>query len=513
MRMLEKICREFGSGRLAGKNVLLCTHATEATTELVRTLLHMGARVFYIPIVYSFNASHVSVIGDLDGCDVITYDEIPEVMPKIDAVMEDGMRISAAYDGKWHVKQGAFGIEQTTNGIFRFDGMHGDGPPWPVINVADSALKRGVENSMATPESILSALVNEKSISLTRKNVLVLGYGSVGGGVAEICRAHGSNVSITDSDPAKGVLASARGFRSFGLTDMNKILPWQDLIISCTPDGDGSCLGVEQFLIMKDGAVVLNAGSGRGEISGLMCAPASHALNRAEIDITSVGDDLVCKMSKAGECKTVTILCSAHPVNLRLSGGTPSDAIDLVFSLMVVALVKTRPDTLSAGVNRLDADVEKYVSRLLEEKQRPPAIQPSLHKSEDMADEYRPWGGLRRFGPGYLESFSVVRATFKPDTTTDGHYHLTSDEAYVVLGGGAVIMTWEPGDPSAASKYKVEVGDYLMIPGGIAHRVFVTSEDDFVCLVVASPPFSPWDQFFPRAPKLQLSRRPPKDKE
>ena len=115
-------------------------------------------------------------------------------------------------------------------------------------------------------------------------------------------------------------------------------------------------------------------------------------------------------------------------------------------------------------------------------------------------DEPRPWGGLRRFGPDYLGSFSVAKATFKPGTATDGHYHLMSDEAYVVLGGTAVIMTWDPNDPSATSGFAVGGGDYLMIPCGTAHKVFVTSADDFVCLIVASPPFSPWDQFFPRVP-------------
>lgn len=514
MRILEEVRAEFGAGCLAGKNVLLCTHATEATVELVRTLLHLGTSVFYVPIEYSADGACVEDVRSLEGCAVISYGDVPEVAPKIDVIIEDGMRISALYDERWGVKPGIFSIEQTTNGIFRLGGIGPGGvtpPPWPVINAAESALKMGIENSIATPEAALSALVNRKSVSLARKNVLVLGYGSVGSGISSVCRSHGSIVSVADCDPTKRALASARAFRSLDMAGMNKVLPEQDLIISCTPDGDGSCLGVEQFLIMKDGAIVFNAGSGHGEISETMCRPASRTLNRAKVDITRDGDDLVCRLTKTGACKTVTILCSAHPINLRLSNGTPADAIDPVFSLIVLTVIKTMPEELSGGINKVDADIERHVSRLSEKTAAAgtaaaaaPTNLPHRHKSVDMADEPRPWGELRRFGPDYPGSFSVARATFKPGTATDGHYHLTSDEAYVVLGGTAVIMTWDPNDLSVTSDFAVSGGDYLMIPGGTAHKVFVTSADDFVCMIVASPPFSPWDQFFPRVPERAL---------
>ena len=514
MRILQEIRGEFGAGCLAGRSVLLCTHATEATVELVRTLLHLGASVFYVPIGYSADETRVEDARSLEGCAVISYENVPEVAPKIDVIVEDGIRISALYDEKWDVKRGIFSIEQTTNGIFRLGGSGPGGvapPPWPVINAAESALKMGIENSITTPEAALSALVNQRSVSLARKNVLILGYGSVGGGISAVCRSHGSTVSVADCDPTKRALASARAFRSLDMADMNKVLPEQDLIISCTLDGDGSCLGVEQFLIMKDGAIVFNAGSGHGEISEAMCRPASRTLNRAKVDITRDGDDLVCRLAKAEACKTVTILCSAHPINLRLSNGTPADAIDPVFSLIVLTVIKTRPEALSGGINKVDADIERHVSRLAEKTAAAgaaattaPANLPHLHESGDMADEPRPWGELRRLGPGYPGSFSVARATFKPGTATDGHYHLASDEAYVVLGGTAVIMTWDPGDPSVTSDFAVGAGDYLVVPSGTAHKVFVTSADDFVCLIVASPPFSPWDQFFPRVPERAL---------
>ena len=63
--------------------------------------------------------------------------------------------------------------------------------------------------------------------------------------------------------------------------------------------------------------------------------------------------------------------------------------------------------------------------------------------------------------------------------------------------GTADIVTWDPKNPDDEIRFEVKPGDYLTIPKGRAHRVFVTSKKDFECIVIASPPFSFWDQFFP----------------
>ncbi len=49
----------------------------------------------------------------------------------------------------------------------------------------------------------------------------------------------------------------------------------------------------------------------------------------------------------------------------------------------------------------------------------------------------------------------------------------------------------------------VKIGDYLSIPKGIAHKIIVTSQEKFSCLVIASPAFSFWDQFFPQVPVMK----------
>ncbi|MCE2508321.1 MAG: cupin domain-containing protein [Nitrosopumilaceae archaeon] len=104
-------------------------------------------------------------------------------------------------------------------------------------------------------------------------------------------------------------------------------------------------------------------------------------------------------------------------------------------------------------------------------------------------------------GAPTLPNFSLARASFDPGSTTDGHYHAVSEEAYLVESGSADILVWDPKDANAERKtYHVVAGSCLAIPRGMAHRVFADPTEGLVCVIVASPPFSFWDQFFPTQP-------------
>ena len=68
----------------------------------------------------------------------------------------------------------------------------------------------------------------------------------------------------------------------------------------------------------------------------------------------------------------------------------------------------------------------------------------------------------------------------------------------MVESGSADILVWNPKNIDEECRtYHVDVGNCLTIPHGMAHRVFADAIKGFTCVVVASPPFSFWDQFFP----------------
>lgn len=335
-------------------------------------------------------------------------------------------------------------------------------------------------------------------MSLATKSVLIIGYGKVGSGLADMSRKHGANVSIIEIDPVRQVLSKAKGFTALPPHFINDLLPHQDIIISCTSNYEGHSLGIEQLLLMHDGAIVFNAGSGHGEIAPELARLGEFEKHHAKIIIQAEGDDLRCVVQKMDSKKEIKILSSGYPINLRNQKGTPEDIIDLVFSAMLLAAIKAKPDTLHKSINNLDYSIETEVANLFKTNLKDKTYSPVLMHSTDLELDERPYGGVVKFGlpSEHLSRFSLARAMFRPKSQTEGHYHSNSEEAYFIEQGTADMIVWHYLLPEEKAIYHLKVGDYLTIPTGFFHKVSVTSDEDFVCLVIASPPFSIWDQFF-----------------
>lgn len=496
------------SAPLAGKSVLVCTHATTATSKLIMAVTALGATVTYVPVSYSGEG----VVDDIgDNSDVVVVEATPDAvhrnLPSTDIILDDGMRISSiVYDNpeRYRWKEHLYTIEQTTSGIHGFERSMKSGLLYPVVNLAEAEIKREMENSVATPESILSLLVSRESLTLSRKRVLVMGYGSVGRGVSRLCASHGSVVTVAEEDPVRRAVAASHGYATVDVLDIDTALAHQDIVVSCTPNGNGHSLGLEQIMLMKDGALVVNAGTGTGEVTRDALAPGSYEKNRATITITKNGDGCVtCGFEKMGMRKTVRMVCSATPLNLGCGAGTTDDVMDVVFAAALATMIGVDGRQLSNSIHSVGADIEKRVATAL----LPPkyGLVPNHIAEGDLVREGRPWGCLFRFVPAEgapaLTRFSTARASFDPGSATEGHCHAVSEEAYLVESGSADILVWDPKDPKAEQKtYHVATGSYLSIPRGMAHRVLADPAEGFVCVIVASPPFSFWDQFFPNRP-------------
>ena len=506
MTVLDRLVADNAKAEpLAGKTVLVCTHATAATSKLIRALTALGASIAYVPVSYNGRVA----ADDMDVGGSVRFvgtalDAVRRELPSTDVILEDGMRISKIVYGSpetYRWPEHLYTIEQTTSGIRGFEGVVGSGLLYPVVNLAESELKLDMENSVATPESILSLLVTKESLTLSRKNVLVVGYGSVGRGVSKLCGSHGSVVTVVEEDPVRRAVAASHGYKTVGVRDMDTAVMNQDIVVSCTQNGHGHSIGLEQVMLMKDGSLVLNAGTGTGEISQDVLMPGTLEKNRATVTITKNADGCVmCSFEKMGLRKTVRILCSATPLNLGCGAGTTDDVMDVVFATALATMLCMGGRRLSNSIHPVDADAEKLVAATL---LHPGYCAESKHIMKgDLVCEARPWGNLFRFaspgGAPTLPNFSLARASFDPGSTTDGHYHAVSEEAYLVESGSADILVWDPKDANAERKtHHVVAGSCLAIPRGMAHRVFADPTEGLVCVIVASPPFSFWDQFFP----------------
>lgn len=478
------------------KRLIVCTHAKYSAVQLCQSLQLAGIEVVFYPVNYSKEADDILQIKAL-GISVVEQAEllVPHIA-KADAVIEDGARVSKIIkQRKLKVKKGFFSVEQTSGGV-RFFNEHL--PQYPVINVAMSAMKLDIENRRATPESIIRYFSTATGKLLAGKEVLLLGFGSVGEGIARLAQTLGAHVTVYDTLATKRMFAQHHGYAIIEHDEFDHTLQKQDVIFMATNTYQGTMLGIEQLLLMKDGAIICNAGSGRGEIVTDLQQAASRLTHDAIMNISREEGHLVVHFAKNNLSKTITILSESYPINLHLGNGTSHDAIEVVMSLMLLAVL-TGPTSENTGLQPLDAKVQECVAEQFLKKTKPArTFAPKQVKTRLLAVSERPYGGVFPFHNelSQFANMSVVRAWFQANSKTRGHYHRRSQESYYVEKGTADILIWPAGSPNEVETYLMEPGDYLIVPENYFHDVHVRSQEDFECLVIATPPFVAWDQFF-----------------
>lgn len=479
-----------------GRLVVVCTHATYSTRLLCLALKHEGFRVVFLPVSYSKNQEHMDALR-ADGIDIINQNDLLELIPKADSAIEDGARISKFISRhKLEVKKTFFTVEQTSGGI-RYLASYL--PDYPVIDVALSPLKLDIENRRATPESVIQQYSARTGQTLGGKRVLVVGFGSIGEGLARLARVLGARVTIYDSSSVRTVFARHRGYNVATHNTLNSILVSQDVIFTATNRYEGDFLDVKKVLLLKDGAIIVNAGSGRGELDQRLWEPSDSDIHDARLSVKEYDGHLTVSSEKAGQKKKVIILGAGYPINLHLGKGTSHDAIQFVMAMLFLASLDG-PSGYQKGIQPLSSDIQEHIAASYVQLEDPNVFEPTYVRTEEIDLSERPYGGIFPFHNHLNDRahFAVVRAWFTAGSKTRGHYHLRSQEAYYAIKGQAKIMTWRHDQPDAVRQtHDMRPGDYLLVPEGYFHDVIVDEcSEDFETLVISSPPFQIWDQFF-----------------
>ncbi|TNB49614.1 adenosylhomocysteinase [Martelella lutilitoris] len=164
------------------------------------------------------------------------------------------------------------GLEATGSGISR---LQGDLPPWPIFNWDDLPVKEGLHNRHMVGLTTWNAFFTRTLLSLHEKNVLVVGYGSVGQGLAASARAFGGTVMVAEIDPARLLQARYDGWRTGSVAEL---APEADVIVTGT--GGHHVLPFEVIEQLRDGCFLLNSGHRIDEIelSPLLARPREQAL-------------------------------------------------------------------------------------------------------------------------------------------------------------------------------------------------------------------------------------------
>jgi adenosylhomocysteinase len=384
MPLLTGLMQRFARDRpFEGLAVAACLHITAETAMLVRLLRVGGATV-------SLAASNpLSTQDDIAAALAVRYGiavfaragvdrrgyyrhielALAQAAQGPDLVIDDGGDLVNTL----HTRAPALlanvkgGCESTTTGVIRLRRMAAEGAlAFPVVAANDTAVKRMVDNTCGTGQSVIDGILRATNTLLAGKTVVVAGFGASGRGVAERARGFGAQVIVTEADPVRALDASLRGFRVLPMTEA---APAGEVFVTAT--GSVDVISEAHLAVMRDGAILANAGHFDVEIdvralAGL--ATAVHRDVRPHVDAYDLGDG-----------RTLLLLAEGRVVNLVAAEGHPPEVMDLAFGIEALALAwlagtartgntglpGNTGGRLAAGVHEVPADIDAEAARLV----------------------------------------------------------------------------------------------------------------------------------------------------
>ncbi len=218
------------------------------------------------------------------------------------------------------------GSEETTTGVHRLKALNEAGKlAFPMIAVNDAYCKYLFDNRYGTGQSSWDGIMRTTNLAVAGKTVVVAGYGWCGKGVAMRAKGLGANVIVTEIDPIKGIEAVFDGFR---VMPMREAAKYGDFFVTVT--GCKDVITKEHFPLMKDGAVLANAGHFDVEINvkdleSMTVEPAYEV--RKNITTYTMPDG-----------KKINLLGEGRLVNLACGDGHPVEVMDLSFAMQFLAM-------------------------------------------------------------------------------------------------------------------------------------------------------------------------------
>ena len=370
MPLLAALMERFAAQQpFANLGIAACLHITAETAMLVRLLQAGGAAVALAAsnplstqddIAAALAGRYGIAVFARAGVDRKGYYRHIELalhQAQPDFVIDDGGDLVETL----HTRAAALlpgvkgGCESTTTGVIRLRRMAAEGAlAFPVIAANDTAAKRMVDNTCGTGQSAIDGILRATNTLLAGKTVVVAGFGASGRGVAEYARGFGAQVIVTEVDPVRALDASLHGFR---VLPMAQAAPLGEVFVTAT--GSVDVIGADHLAVMRDGAILANAGHFDAEIDVRALAAlavATYPGVRPHVDAYDLGGG-----------RTLLLLAEGRVVNLVAAEGHPPEVMDLAFGLEALALawLAGNTDKLPAGVHEVPAGIDAEAAALM----------------------------------------------------------------------------------------------------------------------------------------------------
>lgn len=333
MPVLKSIAERFEKEKpLKGFRLSACLHVTTETANLMETLKVGGAEVFLCasnPLSTQDDVASSLVkfskvpVFAIKGEDNKTYykhiNDALSLKPHI--TMDDGADlVSTLHRARKELIYNILaGTEETTTGVIRLRAMAEKGVlKYPIIAVNDAYTKYLFDNRYGTGQSTIDGIMRATNRLIAGSVFVVSGYGWCGKGIAMRAKGMGARVIVTEVNPLRALEATMDGFELVPIKEASKI---GDIFVTST--GDIDVISKECFTLMKDGAILCNAGHFNVEIS----IDTLRKMTKNRRVIRDFVEEYTLKNKRR-----IYLLGEGRLINLAAAEGHPSAVMDMSFA-------------------------------------------------------------------------------------------------------------------------------------------------------------------------------------
>ena len=367
MPVLRLISERFAKEKpLRGLKIAACLHVTSETANLAITLKNGGAEVSLcasnpLSTQDDVAAALVTEYGiptfAIKGEDRDTYySHLVSVLErKPHMTMDDGADLVAMLHGDRSdlMENIIGGTEETTTGVIRLKSLAGEGKlRYPVIAVNDADTKHFFDNRYGTGQSTLDGITRATNILWAGKNVVIIGYGWCGRGVASRARGMGAQTIVCEVDAIRALEAAMDGHQVMKMENASKI---GDIFITVT--GGMKAIDRKHIAVMKDGAILANSGHFNVEIDLV-------GLEEQSDSSTEVRPFVNQYILATG--RRINLLGEGRLINLTAAEGHPSAVMDMSFSdqSLSAEYVANEHHNLKNQVYTVPREIDEEVGKL-----------------------------------------------------------------------------------------------------------------------------------------------------
>ncbi len=367
MPVLRSIEERFSREKpLKGFRLSACLHVTTETAILMETLKAGGATV-------SLCASNPLSTQDDVAASLVKFSKLPvfaikgedrrsyyrhisnALLLKPHITMDDGADlVSTLHKEKKGLSQGVIGgTEETTTGVIRLRAMAEKGfLKYPIIAVNDAYTKYLFDNRYGTGQSTIDGILRATNRLISGSYFVVSGYGWCGKGIAMRAKGMGAKVIITEANPLRALEATMDGFEVMPIKEASAI---GDIFVTAT--GDINVISKECFSLMKDGAILSNAGHFNVEI-------AIEILEKMSINKRVIRDSV--KEYTLKNRRKIYLLAEGRLINLSAAEGHPSGVMDMSFAnqALCAEYITKNYKKLDKKVYSVPEKIDREIARL-----------------------------------------------------------------------------------------------------------------------------------------------------